>query len=220
MTSSRRLRQAFLHRAFEVVRRQHCRLHLGGDHHLVALAGGAHALAHFALVVVHLRGVDVAIADADRLLDQPRAVAPAQRPGAETDDRNLEAFGFDRVHLKPSFSFGDVVGKAAQVQRLHPGRAAEAAPRSSGWPSFPGNSRRGTRRSCRATPSRRAASLAACLFARRRAPRAGGGSLSFRMPSHTARSRSSQAMTCDGGIDSSFFVQGSEMMPMHRSQAQ
>ena len=74
------LREALLDRAFEIGRREQRRLHFGGDDHLGALAGGAHALADFALVVVHLRGVDVAIADADRLLDDPRAVAPAQAP--------------------------------------------------------------------------------------------------------------------------------------------
>ncbi len=40
------------------------------------------------------------------------------------------------------------------------------------------------------------------------------------MSSHTACSRASQATTCDGGIAASSFVQGSEMMPMHCSQAQ
>src|SRR3989304_4835056 len=64
---------------------------------LAALAGGAHPLAHLALIVVHLRGVDVAIAEADRLLDNARAVAPAQRPGAEPDKRNTETFRLDKL---------------------------------------------------------------------------------------------------------------------------
>src|SRR5665647_403302 len=77
------------------MRREPLRLHLGGDHHLRAQARGAHALADRGFVVVHLRGVDVAIADADRLLDQTRAIAPAQGPGAEANDRNLETLGLD-----------------------------------------------------------------------------------------------------------------------------
>src|SRR6185437_6644728 len=92
------LRETLLDRTFEIARRQQRRLYLGGDHHLVALAGGAHALAHFPLIIVHLRGVDVAVADADRLLDQPRAIASAQRPGAETDQRNFKYLGPGRRH--------------------------------------------------------------------------------------------------------------------------
>ena len=66
---------------------------LGGDHDVVALAGGAHALADRRLVAVHLRGVDVAIAERDGLLHQPRAIAPGQLPGAEPDNRQFEAVG-------------------------------------------------------------------------------------------------------------------------------
>ena len=40
----------------------------------------------------------MAVAEADRLLDQTRAIAAAQLPGAEPDDRNLEALGLDHVH--------------------------------------------------------------------------------------------------------------------------
>ena len=110
------LRQTFLHRAFEIVRRQQRRLHLGGDHHLGALARGAHALAHFGLVAVHLRGVDVAIADADRLLDQPRAVAPAQRPGAEANDRDLESLGLNHLSI---FIAHDLIRKPVPTFRDH-----------------------------------------------------------------------------------------------------
>ena len=89
-------RQALLHGALEVVRRQQRRLHLGGDHHLATLAGIAHALPDLGLVAVHLRGIDVTVADADRLLDYPRRIA--YRPRAESDERDLEALGFDRLH--------------------------------------------------------------------------------------------------------------------------
>ena len=66
-------------------------MHFGGDENLVAFAGGADTLANIALVVVHLRGVDVAVAVGDGLLDQPRAVLAAQRPGAEPDQRDLRS---------------------------------------------------------------------------------------------------------------------------------
>jgi hypothetical protein len=45
-------------------------------------AGGAQTLADLALVVVHFRGVDVAIAQAQRLLDHSHTSTPAQVPGA------------------------------------------------------------------------------------------------------------------------------------------
>ena len=68
----------------------------GGDEHLVALdAGGAQPLAHLAFVVVQLGGVDVAVAEPQRLLDDPRAGTPAQLPGAETDQRDAGAVRFD-----------------------------------------------------------------------------------------------------------------------------
>ena len=74
---------------------------LGGDEDLVALdAGGAQALADLALVLVDLRGVDVAIAEPQRLLDQPRAGASAQFPGAEPDRRDSGAIGLDEVHRR------------------------------------------------------------------------------------------------------------------------
>src|SRR5579884_1664594 len=71
---------------------------LGGDDHLRAQTGRAHALPHLALVAVHLRAVDMAVADPYRLFDEARAVAPAQRPGAEPDGGNPEAFDFHRLH--------------------------------------------------------------------------------------------------------------------------
>ena len=69
---------------------------LGGDEHLVARqTGGAQPFAYLALVVVHLRGVDMPIAEPQRLLDDAGAGASAQIPGAETGKRDAGAFGFD-----------------------------------------------------------------------------------------------------------------------------
>src|ERR1700730_2071938 len=74
---------------------------LGGHEHIIALdAGGAHAVADFALVLVDLRGVDVSIAKLERLLDQPCAGAAAQLPGAEPDRRDFCAVGFDELGLE------------------------------------------------------------------------------------------------------------------------
>ena len=82
--------QALLGRAFEVVRGEMIGPDFCGDEHLVARhAGGAQPLADLALVLVDLRGVEVAIAEPQRLLDQPRADASAQLPGAEPDRGNL-----------------------------------------------------------------------------------------------------------------------------------
>src|SRR5215217_3210335 len=72
---------------------------LGGEEDLIALhARGAQALADLAFVFVHLRGVDVAIAEPQRLLDDPRTGASAQLPGAQPDRRNSCAIGFDKQH--------------------------------------------------------------------------------------------------------------------------
>ena len=91
--------QAVLGGPFELARRKMRGPDLGGDEHLLALdARGAQPLADFALVVVHLRGIDVAVAEPQRLLDQPCAGAPAQVPGAETDQRDARAMGFDHLH--------------------------------------------------------------------------------------------------------------------------
>ena len=46
------------------------------------------------------RGVDVAIAKPDGVLDQPRAIAAAQVPGTEPHQRNPRAIRFDHVHVR------------------------------------------------------------------------------------------------------------------------
>jgi hypothetical protein len=64
--------------------------HFCGDEHLVAgNAGAAQSLAHFQLIVVHLGGIDMAIAEAQRLRDETRAAFPAQFPCAEPDGWNV-----------------------------------------------------------------------------------------------------------------------------------
>src|SRR5262249_23021433 len=90
-------RYALLGSAFEFARGKMRRPHLGGYEYVVTLdPGRTQAVAHFAFVVVHFRRVDVAITEAERLLDHPRARAPTQLPGAEPDDRNACAVGGDR----------------------------------------------------------------------------------------------------------------------------
>src|SRR6185295_4968017 len=83
---------------------------LGGDEDLAALhAGGAQPLPDLAFVVVHLGGVDMAIAQPQRLLDHARAGLAAQVPGAETDERNLCAVGLDGLHHSCSIA-ADAIG--------------------------------------------------------------------------------------------------------------
>src|SRR4029077_9963330 len=52
--------------------------------------------------------------DADGLLGQPRAVAAAQGPRPETDNRDLETFPLDRLHAL-LLALG-IVGKASKEQ--------------------------------------------------------------------------------------------------------
>src|SRR5207245_1373914 len=59
---------------------------------------GAQAVADLALVLIDLGGIEVAIAEPQRLLDQPRATAAAQLPGAEPDRGDFGAVGFDKKH--------------------------------------------------------------------------------------------------------------------------
>ena len=77
------LGQALLGGTLEVVRREMGGPDLGRHEYLVAPdPRGAQALADLALVLIDLRGVDVAITEPQRLLDQTRAGSPAQLPGA------------------------------------------------------------------------------------------------------------------------------------------
>ncbi len=93
------LAQAFLGGSFQIVRREVGGPHLGGDEHVLAPdARGAQAFADLALVLIGLRGVDVAIAQPERLLDQSRAGSSAQLPGAQPDRGNFGAIGLDIQH--------------------------------------------------------------------------------------------------------------------------
>src|SRR5258708_36884257 len=91
--------QALLGRSLEVIRREMGGPDLGRDEHIVAShSRSAQALADLAFVVIDLRGVDVAIAEPQRLLDQTGAGSPAQFPGAEPDRGNFGAVGLDEMH--------------------------------------------------------------------------------------------------------------------------
>ena len=97
--------QAVVRRTFQRPRCEMRRPDFRGHEQFVALdAGSAHAVADVALIVVHFRGVDVAVAKPQGLFDDARAGAPAQFPGAEPDQRDFGAVGldawdwFDRCH--------------------------------------------------------------------------------------------------------------------------
>ena len=74
----------------------------GEEDVVAAHAGGAQAVADFALIVVDLRGIDVAIAEPQRLLDHAGGRPPAQLPGAEPDRRYPCAIGLDEQHEESS----------------------------------------------------------------------------------------------------------------------
>ncbi len=62
-------------------------------------AGRANALTDFSLVVVHLRGIDMAaITETKRLLDNTRAGASAQLPRPEPNRRNARTICFNELH--------------------------------------------------------------------------------------------------------------------------
>src|SRR5438445_747470 len=99
--------QAVLGRSLEIIRRKMGGPDLGRDEHIVAShSRSAQALANLAFVLIDLRGVDVAVAEPQRLLDQTRAGSPPQLPGAEPDRGNFGAVGLDELHCtysdKPS----------------------------------------------------------------------------------------------------------------------
>ena len=89
--------QAVASRTFKLARGKMRRPDFRRHEQIVALdAGRTQAIAHLALVIVHFRSVDVAIAEPQSLLDHTRAGAPAQFPGAEAEQRNFSAVGLDR----------------------------------------------------------------------------------------------------------------------------
>ena len=86
------LLQALVDRACEGVGVQVFVRHLGAEKYLVARhAGGAHAFADAALGAVLPGGVEVAIAELERLRDDLAAIA--ERRGAEADRRNIGGTG-------------------------------------------------------------------------------------------------------------------------------
>src|SRR5262249_27762251 len=166
------LAESQLHRAVlgstqQLARREMRRPHLGNDEYVVARhARSAQPLAHLTLVVVHLGGVDVAIAEPKRLLHNACTRAPAQIPGAEPQQRNACALRLDEFHLHLT------------APRIRPertsgtwrGAPSHARCNRSSWakPSFPGSSPSRTRMSCLGFRSRNAASRAPWLAAPRR----------------------------------------------------
>src|SRR5258708_6649061 len=71
----------------------------GGHEHFVAPdSGGPDSVAHLALVLVNLRGVDVAIAKLERLLHQACAGSSAQLPRAKPDRRDFCAASLNELH--------------------------------------------------------------------------------------------------------------------------
>src|SRR5947209_369309 len=74
--------------------------HLGGDEDLLAFdARGVQSLAHFALVAVDQRAIEMAIAEFQGLLDDARADAAVELPGPEPEYRNFRAIRFYRLHV-------------------------------------------------------------------------------------------------------------------------
>jgi hypothetical protein len=71
----------------------------GGHEHFVAPdTRSTQALADLAFVLIDLRGVDMAITEPYRLLDQTCAGSSAQFPGAEPDRGDFRAVTFDELH--------------------------------------------------------------------------------------------------------------------------
>jgi hypothetical protein len=92
-------RQAALSGTFQLERRKMRRPDLGGDENALAPdPRRPQTVAHLAFVVVHLRSIDMAVAEPQCLLDDARASASAQFPGAQTYERNARAFHVDDVH--------------------------------------------------------------------------------------------------------------------------
>ena len=86
--------QAVVNGAFKRARREMRRPNFRRHEQVGAVdAGGAQAVADVALVVVYFRGIDMAIAEPQRLFDHTRAGSPAQFPGAEPEQRNFGAVG-------------------------------------------------------------------------------------------------------------------------------
>src|SRR5499426_673714 len=108
--------ETFVDRALEVAGAQPVVPHFGGDKDLIARhAGGAQALAHLALVAVHLRRVDMAVAHPQRGIDRLHAGLLLQGHDAKADGGNAGAVRRDGLHR---VSLCDLVdGGAGRRQR-------------------------------------------------------------------------------------------------------
>src|SRR5258708_36531804 len=90
----------------------------GAHEHFVAPdSGGPDSVAHLALVLVNLRGVDVAIAKLERLLHQACAGSSEQLPRAKPDRRDFCAASLNELHHGLSRKLAK--GKREKHVRLH-----------------------------------------------------------------------------------------------------
>src|SRR5260370_6627549 len=88
--------QALLCRSFEIIWRKMGGPDFGRDEHIVAPdPRSAQALADFAFVLIGLRGVDVAVAEPQRPLDNTCARSPTPPPRAPPPPRDFCPVGLD-----------------------------------------------------------------------------------------------------------------------------
>jgi hypothetical protein len=111
--------------------------YLGGDEDFLARdPRGTQPLPHLAFVVVKLGGVDVPVAEPQRLLDDARTGAPAQFPGAEADQRDARAVRFDDVncdgHRYGLLTASRALAASAQCNGRRHERPASAPARGAG----------------------------------------------------------------------------------------
>src|ERR1700730_14655737 len=100
---------------------------LGGHEHILAPdLRGAQALADLAFVLIDLRGVDVAIAELQRLLDQTRAGSPAPVPGAAPNGGVFSAVGVNDLHRR----YSDKPSPLCPARVTLPTEGGEPVPRS------------------------------------------------------------------------------------------
>ena len=93
----------FLDRLLEIAGRELVPIDLGGDEYVLALEALlgetlVQPLAHPLLVAVALGGVEVAVAELERVLHGIDAHLLFQGHGAEPDGRNTRAVGFNGIH--------------------------------------------------------------------------------------------------------------------------
>jgi len=93
--------EALVDRTLEVARREPIEPDLCGEEDVLALEPrGAHAFADLALIAVHLCGIEMAITEMQRRLDQFDAEIFLERQGAEAGDGNARAVTFDDLHAE------------------------------------------------------------------------------------------------------------------------